>query len=85
MAKSINWIIKTNEEGAVTVLSDGEFVIDALDGNNDDSLRALIDGRMTSGTYLMFYPVTGRAQLFIDHGYVCETDMPCEVQDFLRV
>lgn len=83
--KSVSWTIKTDREGAVTVLSQNEFLVDALDGDNEDSLRALWDGRVTSGTYLMLYPITGRAQLYVKHDYLGETDIPCEVKDFLKI
>lgn len=82
--KSISWTIKTDKEGAVTVLSEGVFVVDALNGNDDNSLKALMNGKVSS-TYLMLYPVTGRAQLFIEHGYAGETDIPCDVKDFLKI
>ena len=80
--KKISWTVKTDRNGDVTILSDNRFKLPAISDSENPDISNFI---ATNGTYIYLFPVTGRGQLYIEHSYMGEYDMPMELLDYLRV
>lgn len=78
--KTINWSIKVEGED-VTILSENSFMLPALSYDEELMPDVVL---ATGGTYMVLYPITGRAAIHINHAYIKEVDMPMELTDYLR-
>lgn len=80
--KKISWTVRTGEGEDVTILSENRFTVPALSDMEELTVRNF---EATEGTYIYLFPITGRGQLYIEHSYKGEFDMPMELRDYLRV
>ena len=79
----VNWSIQTEKEGAVTVLSEGKFLFPVLDGDKASDMERLVNGEDFE-SFLIVYPAMGRIQLYLNHWFVTDQAMPCDVIDYVR-
>lgn len=77
---TINWSIKTDREGAVTILSDSRFQLPVIDADKNGDLNRLIDGNLHD--FIILFPRMGRIQLFVSNWFVTDQAMPCDVMDW---
>lgn len=83
MATTVNWSIQTEKEGAVTVLSEGRFTLPVLNGDKSSDMSRLVDG-VDFDSFIILYPAMGRAQLYLQHWFVADQAMPCDVADYVN-